>query len=268
MMSETIFLKLGGSLITDKDKEQTALVSRIDQIAVQIKDFCDNNPEVRLLVGHGSGSFGHYAAKRFHTRDGVQTPEQWNGFSAVWQAAHLLDRIVVDRFSLAGIPVISLSLSAAAVTSNRKIRTWNTLPIQSALENHLLPIIFGDVVLDYHLGGTILSTEEQFAELVPVLHPDRILLAGLEPGVWEDFPKCTRMVSMITPKTYPEIAAHILGSASVDVTGGMTAKVQDMLSLIKQDPHLRVQIFSGLTPENITAALSDETLGTVIKADK
>jgi isopentenyl phosphate kinase len=267
-MSETIFLKLGGSLITDKDKEQTALLSTIDHIAIQIKEYREMYPEVQLLIGHGSGSFGHFAAQRFHTRDGVRTPEQWSGFSSVWQAAHLLNQIVVDRFSLSGIPVISLPLSAAAVTSNRKIRTWNTLPIQSALENHLLPIIFGDVVLDDQMGGTILSTEEQFAELVPLLHPDRILLAGLEPGVWEDFPKCTRLVSVITPQTYPEIASHILGSASVDVTGGMTAKVQDMLSLIKKDHHLRVQIFSGLAADKIKAALSDITVGTVIKADQ
>jgi isopentenyl phosphate kinase len=266
-MSETIFLKLGGSLITEKDRPNTALISQIDEIALQVKEFITMHPDTRLLLGHGSGSFGHVAASRYHTRDGVQSTEQWQGFTQVWYAARLLNQIVLERFTTVGLPVISFPLSAAAVTNNHKVKEWNTLPILSALEHHLLPVVYGDVVLDEYLGGTILSTEEQFAHLTSLLYPDRILLAGLEPGVWQDFPACTSLISVITPKTYPHIASSIFGSASVDVTGGMSAKVQDMLCLIENDPHLCVQIFSGKGSKTVLAALSDEKVGTQLRAD-
>jgi isopentenyl phosphate kinase len=62
-MPETIFLKLGGSLITNKDQAHTALIDQIDAIGKQIKQYCQENPENRLLLGHGSGSFGHVAAR-------------------------------------------------------------------------------------------------------------------------------------------------------------------------------------------------------------
>lgn len=267
-MKELIFLKLGGSVITDKDKEQTALIPQVDLIAQQIKEFAASHPDTRLLLGHGSGSFGHYAASRYNTRGGVKTAEEWQGFTQVWYAARLLNQIVIERFSLIGLPIVSFPFSAAAAAEDHQIASWNTLPIQTALDHNLLPVIYGDVVLDEKIGGTIFSTEEQFAGLVPLLHPDRILLAGLEEGVWEDFPVCKKLVTEITPGSYSAIARQIFGSASVDVTGGMAAKVQDMLSLIKLYPSLRAQIFSGKGSGSILAALSDEKVGTIIRADQ
>lgn len=267
-MGNLVFLKLGGSLITDKDQEQTALIPQIDLIARQIKEFTASHPDTRLLLGHGSGSFGHYAASRYHTRSGVQTAEQWQGFTQVWYAARLLNQIVIERFASLGLPVISFPFSTAAIANDHHVVSWNTLPIQAALDHRLLPVIYGDVVLDQKIGGTIFSTEEQFAGLVPILHPDRILLAGLEEGVWEDFPGCTKLIPEITPGSYDQIAGQIFGSASVDVTGGMTAKVQDMLSLITHNPLMRAQIFSGKGPGAILAALSDEKVGTLIRADQ
>ena len=266
-MNQTIFLKLGGSLITDKDNPQTALLPQIDQIALQIRQFVKQHPEVRLLLGHGSGSFGHSVASRFQTRNGVQTADEWVGFSQVWYSAHLLNQIVSERLVSFDLPVVSLPLSAAGMTRQKQLQSWNTDPIKSSLDHHLIPIIFGDVIFDQTLGGTILSTEEQFSALVPVLHPDLILLAGLEAGVWEDFPKCTRLMDTITPMTYPIIADKIFGSASVDVTGGMSAKVKDMLSLIEQNDSLRVRIFSGKEPNAIRSALEGEPIGTLLKSD-
>jgi isopentenyl phosphate kinase len=266
-MSQTIFLKLGGSLITDKDQANTPLISRIDLIANQIRLFVNRFPDFRLVIGHGSGSFGHFAASHFHTRAGVNTSEEWTGFTKVWAAARNLNQIVVDRLSLAGLPVISFPLSSSAVTRQGEPSDWNTRPILLALQHNLLPIIYGDVVLDDIFGGTILSTEEQFAALVPLLKPERILLAGSEEGVWRDFPARTALISDITPSTYPSIDKKIFGSASVDVTGGMAAKVRSMLTLAQNNPGLQVQIFSGKSEDAIFQALTGKPLGTILHSD-
>lgn len=55
-----------------------------------------------------------------------------------------------------------------------------------ALANGILPVVYGDVVFDEVRGGTILSTEDLFQHLAHQLHPERVLLAGLEAGVWAD----------------------------------------------------------------------------------
>lgn len=267
-MSKTYFLKLGGSLITDKDHAQTAIIPQIDQIAGQIKQFVLTNPEIHLLVGHGSGSFGHVAASKYHTREGVFSPEQWLGLSQVWFAARTLNQIVIERFNRIDLPVISFPLSASAMTLNGKTAEWNSCPIATALEHHLLPMIYGDIVFDETLGGTILSTEDQFALLMPQLRPEKIFLAGREEGVWQDYPACTRLIRTITPATYSAQERNIYGSASVDVTGGMASKVSGMLNLIRKYSSLQVQIFSGSGEGSILQALTGDEMGTILRSDQ
>jgi isopentenyl phosphate kinase len=46
----------------------------------------------------------------------------------------------------------------------------------------------------------------------------------------------------------------------------MESKVTQMLELVKHNPELKIQIFSGAEPGNIIRALTGETLGTWITA--
>ncbi|CBN76705.1 aspartate/glutamate/uridylate kinase [Ectocarpus siliculosus] len=46
----------------------------------------------RVIVGHGSGSFGHVAAAKHSTIDGVSGAVQWRGFCDVSDAASRLNR--------------------------------------------------------------------------------------------------------------------------------------------------------------------------------
>ena len=76
MTKEIVLLKLGGSLITDKDTPYTPRLDKLKELALEIKTVLDSTPELLLILGHGSGSFGHVAAKKHGTRDGVHTAEQ------------------------------------------------------------------------------------------------------------------------------------------------------------------------------------------------
>jgi isopentenyl phosphate kinase len=135
-----------------------------------------------------------------------------------------------------------------------------------ALAAGIVPVVFGDTVFDEVRGGTILSTEDLFMSLAAALGPERILLAGLEAGVWADFPERTQIVAQITPRSFQEIKAGVGKSTAADVTGGMESKVKQMLELVEGNPELKVEIFSGVEPGNIVRALTGETLGTLITA--
>ncbi|MCU0484996.1 MAG: isopentenyl phosphate kinase [Anaerolineales bacterium] len=265
-MSGLVFLKLGGSLITEKHRAHTARRQVIARLAQEIAQARQANPHLRLLLGHGSGSFGHVAAHRYATRQGVTTPEQWRGFAEVWKAAAALDQLVVDALHAAGLPALALPASAAVTARDGQVHQWDVTPLASALRAGLLPVIYGDVIFDEVRGGTILSTEDLFAYLAPRLEPQRILLAGLEPGVWADYPACSRLVDVITPQSYAGIAAAVVGSAAVDVTGGMASKLSQALNLVIQQPGLEVLIFSGETPGAVQHALSGGVVGTRIWA--
>lgn len=262
-LNALIFLKLGGSLITDKNTPGTALPDRIRQLASEIAQVWAENPGLRLVLGHGSGSFGHQAASRYGTRQGVATPEEWRGFAEVWRQASTLNRIVVELLHRAGLPAVVFPASGSALADDGEILEWPLTPLKNALENRLLPVVYGDVAFDRARGGTILSTEEIFGYLAHHLHPRRILLAGIEPGVWADYPACTRLIDEITPQDFAG-AQSLHGSASTDVTGGMASKVRQMLELSSAIPGLQIQIFTALQGGDLLTALRLPTTGTLI----
>jgi len=265
MTKELIFLKLGGSLITDKDKPYTPRLDKLADLAQEIKTVLDSTPDLLLILGHGSGSFGHTTAKKYGTRNGVQTVEQWHGFAEVRFQAAELNRYVMEALLNASVPSIPFPPSSSMVSNNRKVTSYNTLTIRKALEVHLLPVVHGDVAFDEALGGTILSTEDIFAFLMEQFSPTRILLAGIEAGVWEDFPARTKLVKQIQLSDYEKMRAGIGGSASTDVTGGMKAKVEEMLALIQKNKGLTVQIFSAEESGYLTRALKGENMGTLLR---
>jgi len=258
------FLKLGGSLITDKNRPHTPRSRIITRLANEMAEARRLNPDLQLVVGHGSGSFGHVAGDKYQTRLGVHTPAEWLGFSEVWQAARELNQIVAEALHNAGLPVIAFPPSAAVLSQNGLVSRWDIQPIRAALSAGLVPLVNGDVVFDTLLGGTILSTEDLFFYLARQLWPQRILLAGLEKGVWADYPVSKQLIATITPQSYPELAANLAGSAGVDVTGGMAQKVKSMLALVEQLPGTDALIFSGSRPGQVQQALLGEVMGTLI----
>jgi isopentenyl phosphate kinase len=261
-----IFLKLGGSLITDKYTRSTPRLETIDRLADEIFQANSNQTDLRLVLGHGSGSFGHFPARQYATREGVHTREEWLGFLEVWKEAHALNQIITGHFQQAGIPVLPLQPSASIMASDNHLERWNTEPILRGLEAGLIPLVYGDVIFDTIRGGTILSTEDLFEYLAMVMKPDLILIAGMETGVWKDHQHRDEFISEITPSSYPELKHIFKGSAAVDVTGGMAQKVASMVELVKKQPNLIVRIFSGEESGNIMDALRGKPLGTIIRA--
>jgi len=264
MTNEIVLLKLGGSLITDKNKPYTPRLDKLAELANEIKTVLDFAPGLTLILGHGSGSFGHVAAKKHGTRDGVQTSEQWLGFAEVRFQAAELNRYVMEALVNAGVPAISFPPSSSMVSLNRKVIHYNVVAIRSSMNAHILPVVYGDVAFDEALGGTILSTEDVFKFLVEQFSPARILLAGIEAGVWEDFPARTRLVKQVQLSDYEAMRSGIKGSASTDVTGGMKAKVEEMLSLIQTNKDLTAQIFSAEEQGFLSRALQGENVGTLL----
>jgi len=275
MNNEIIFLKLGGSLITDKDKPYTPRLDKLNELALEIKTVLDSTPGLTLILGHGSGSFGHTAAKKYGTRDGTKIDpkgllrplgfdDYWKGFAEVKFQAAELTRYVIESLLKAGLPAISVHPSSSMVSDNRKVTHHNVVAIRKALDVHLLPVVHGDVMFDETLGGTILSTEDIFTFLSEQFAPTRILLAGIEAGVWADFPARTNLVKQIQLSDYEKMRAGIGGSASTDVTGGMKAKVEEMLELVRKNKGLTVQIFSAEENGHLTRALNGENVGTLL----
>ncbi len=277
-MTELVFLKLGGSLITDKTQPYTVRLDKLSALAKEIHSALSDAPNLHVVLGHGSGSFGHFAVKEHlapyllpqssANLAGKKEDGYWRGFAEVWYRATQLNRYVIEAMHEANIPTMAIQPSASIVSKNGVIENWELSPLESALEAGIVPVIYGDMVFDSVKGGAVLSTEMLMFYLAHQLKPKRILLAGIETAVWADFPTRKQKVEKVTPSSYKELAGKVGGSHGVDVTGGMKSKVEEMLALVEQIPNLNVQIFSGEEPENIERTLNGAPLGTLITSDK
>lgn len=257
-----IYLKLGGSLITQKDKPETPRLDVLERLAREIARARGARPELQLVLGHGSGSFGHVSAQRHGTRSGVENEAGWFGFAATADAAARLNRIVAAQLLQAELPAWTVQPSAALRCQDGRVVCGPADTVRLALDRGLLPLIHGDVALDSVRGGTIASTEEIFEQMAAHLPPVRIVLAGEVDGVYSKDPRqdpTAVMLKEITPFSFKSLHAALGASHATDVTGGMAAKVEQSLRMVRALAGLEVIVCGGLIPDAIFRALTDHS---------
>ncbi len=253
-----VFVKLGGSVITDKTQPEMDRPEVISRLANEVARALANRPDLRLVLGHGSGSFGHVVAQHYGTRQGVRGAAQWQGFAEVALVASLLNRIVTEEFLEAGVPVWSLQPSAMAWCRAGELISLPTRPVEHALSAGLVPLLYGDVALDEVQGGTIISTEQIFAYLARQLRPAQIVLVGAVDGVYDRDPlrdPSASPIAEISAANWETIRGSLGGSHATDVTGGMHSKVAEMMSLVQEVPGLTVHLVSGERRSALETAL-------------
>ena len=266
----TTFVKFGGSVITDKRTPEAPDLPVIHALAQAIATVRTVAPDIRLVLSHGSGSYGHVAAARYGIHKGLAADADWFGYAVTSGAASRLNRIVVDALLSAEVPALTLQPSATCETQDGAIVSWDTSHIQQALEYRLTPVIHGDVAFDRRQGCSIASTEMllQWLTTVPALAPDRIILVG-ESAVYSADPHANPdavRIPLITRATMTQVLGGASGSHGVDVTGGMASKLRLMWSLVTHNPQLDV-VFIRPDPALLIRAILRQDLdeGTVMQ---
>jgi len=263
-MSEAILIKLGGSLITEKSRDETARTAEIQRLAGEIADLAAARPE-KLIAGHGSGSFGHVAARRFGIAGGIRDAGQLPGVALTQQKAAALHRIVVTALAAAGALPFSIAPSSSVVAAAGRPVEMADEPLVLALGRGLLPVVYGDVVTDREWGISICSTERLFdllARRLPArgIAVRRALWLGETDGVYDDR---GRTIPRITAASFAAARQAIGAPAGTDVTGGMLHRVETALGLAALG--IRSWILNGLRPGVLAAALEGrETGGTEV----
>jgi len=265
---QIVFLKLGGSLITDKRRVETARPAVIERLAKEISSALAQGGDLQLVLGHGSGSFGHSYAARYKVHEGGLT--DWRGYAETAAAAQRLNRMVAEALLAAGVPVVSLQPSASARCHDGELMYLAADPVADLLGHGIVPLVYGDVALDDAKGSAIISTEQIFIYLARQLRPQRIIMAGEVAGVYSGDPQrdsIVRLLPEITSRNFAEVSGMLASSFGVDVTGGMASKVRDLFTLVQDQPTLTVQIITGRRGHLIERVLADPTLheGTILR---
>ncbi len=235
MKNKIVLIKIGGSLITDKNKPFSINEANLQAIVREIS-YLYRQAKFKIILGHGSGSFGHSVAAKYQTQNGVdpQNQDQILGMAEVKEAASRLDQIILGRFLKQKIAAISLHPDSFIYAEDKKLimAFWQNL--NHLLHLSVLPIVYGDVIFDKKITATIFSTEQILAEVAKLLISQNqeviIVHCGATKGVYDNQGKT---IPIITPVNFDRLKADIGGSAGTDVTGGMIHKVKTSLELTK-----------------------------------
>jgi len=265
-MENLILIKLGGSLITDKTKPFTPRLDVIKRLGREIHEAREEKG-IKIIIGHGGGSFPHKPAKDYRTSDGIINKESYKGISLVQDAASKLNRIIVNSLIEAGENAVSVQPSAGFIAENGRIKKWYLEPMKEMLKHDLLPVPYGDVALDVKKGCSIISTEEVLNYLARQLDSKRIILFGITDGVFDKDPNKysdAKLIPEINSKNYEDIKKYLGGSAGIDVTGGMLHRVSRIFELAKIG--VEAEIINGEKESNLKRALlGEKILGTIIR---
>ncbi len=146
---------MGGSIITNKGKAQSARRKTIDNILKQIKRI----DEPTILV-HGGGSYGHYWSVKYgmHTK-----PARYSlkGLSVVKNSMIELDKIILDSATKNKLNTYSLP-PTDFMNGNKPIRN-KIQNIAEIAKSGLIPVTYGDALWygqkkSYILSGDVIMT--------------------------------------------------------------------------------------------------------------
>jgi len=261
MSRPIVLLKLGGSLITDKTRPGVARHATIRRLAQELASAAKQSRGPRLVVGHGSGSFGHAAAAGGGLTRGADARRRLDAISHTQHRAAELHRLLVAALLNAGARPFSFAASSFLRSTNGRVGRPFVEPIFEALDLGLLPVVYGDVVLDRARGAVIVSTEQLFLLLAKEAARRRFPVAravwlGETDGVHDD---AGERLARLSAAAAFRAARRVNGASGVDVTGGMALRLRAAGALAKAD--IASLIVDGRRAGAIAAAIAGRASG-------
>ena len=266
-MSETkpVVLKIGGSVITDKNGELAARTESINRLAEEIAKANVNN----LVIVHGGGSFGHPTAKKYGIKDGLKNEKQKVGFAETHHVMTVLNGLVMDALVWHSIPAVSVTPSSCITTETGRIKLFDETVTKSLLEMGFTPVLYGDATLDEKLGFTVLSGDQIVAYLAKKFDARRVVLGVDVDGLYDSDPKTEKnaqLYQQMTLRELKDIKGKLGTSTTADVTGGMLGKITELIASVEHG--IPVAIVNASKPDRVYKALIGEKVeGTIIEKE-
>lgn len=264
-MSETkpIVLKIGGSVITDKDGELAARTEIINRLAEEIA-----RPKLNsLIIVHGGGSFGHPTAQKHGIKEGLKEEAQKVGFAETHHVMTVLNGLVMDALVWHNIPAVSLTPSSCMVTENGRIKLFEDTAMKKLLKMGFAPVLYGDTTLDEKLGFTVLSGDQIVSYLAIAYGACKIVIGVDTDGLYDVDPKTNKnakLYTQLTLKQLKEIEGKMTTNTTTDVTGGMKGKLAELIPAVAQG--IPVTFVNASKPNRVYRALIGEHVeGTLIE---
>jgi len=244
-----ILVKLGGSIITNKEKPLTANRSLIRRITSHLRKVKEP-----LIVVHGGGSYGHYWSVKYdmHTK-----PSRYSikGISLVKNSMVELNQIILESFLESNLRPYCLPPSNFMLAGKPIVK--KVKEISKIAKIRLIPISYGDVMWYGKNRFYILSGDKIMGILARILKPRLAIFVTNVDGIYSDM-RTKRLIHEIT------VEKPIMSKVSMDVTGGMSRKIKEAVNISKNGTD--VFFVNGNVPKRVVNAISGKGFeGTIFR---
>lgn len=247
-----ILIKLGGSIITNKEKPLSVRRKTIENLAKSLKKIKEP-----IIIVHGGGSYGHYWSVKYdmHTKE---RKYDLRGVSIVKNSMIELNKIILD--SMLKNKLNPYCLPPTDFMSGNKPISKKIKEIEKIAKSGLIPVTFGDALWYGQKKTYILSGDKIMTHLAKILKPKFCIFALNEDGLYSDL-KSKKLIYELQGEK-PTISEN-----KMDVTGGMARKVDEASKISKMG--LNVFFVNGNKPERIVKAVKNKTFeGTLFRGKK
>ncbi|NVM16803.1 MAG: isopentenyl phosphate kinase family protein [Candidatus Lokiarchaeota archaeon] len=257
---EIILLKLGGSLLTEKNRPFSIRKAVVKNAVQQVID-----ANVKLILIHGGGSFGHPLAKEYNIIKGLDLsiPNQILGLVKTHQSMNKFNNFLIDLFLDDQFPVLSIQSSTIFIKNLNKIITNSIDAIETALDLNILPILYGDIILDIGGSFSIISGDQIIFELCKNLKKydiSKVIFTMETDGLYVKDENDSNKYKLVEKCKSDELDSLDLADMGqkIDVTGGIKGKLDSIKKICKYG--IPVQLINGLEKKYIYKSLKSQKI--------
>jgi len=255
-MQNLFVIKFGGSSITKKEENKFEMNYEVlEQAAKEIANVLKKNPEMKIALVCGVGSFGHTNVVKYNINNGIKTQEQEEGVKITNKDCDFVGKETAKAIEKEGIKTKLIPGYEVCLQKNKKVQSFDLEPYKKALKKGIIPITTGAMVKDEELVWSVMSGDKTIAQLAKHLKPKKVLLGTDVDGIYTADPKIdskAELIEKITKKNVQEILEKAGESKSIDVTGGMKGK---LTQLKEQLNGTQAEIFNLMKKGNLEKVL-------------
>ena len=192
MQQDVVLIKLGGSVVTHKERPMTINKIAIDRIFKSLLSI-----KVPIILVHGGGSFGHYWSIKY---DMHSKPDRHpsDGIAVVHESMISLNHIMVK--SMIKFKLNPYAVPPFSIISGNKPLAKKIFELASMTRDKIIPITYGDIVYRANHKYSILSGDELMTMISHVLKPKKVIFAVNVDGIYKD-PQGKKVIQTIEEKS-------------------------------------------------------------------
>ena len=259
-----LVIKIGGSLITNRDQYRTPLIDGMNKHAQalalwQERYRCKNSTPMLLILG--GGSYGHHVVQH-HRLDSEGVHRRPNEVFELTAALFELKTMFAKAMQQHGLSAMPLQETGLFSCHRGFLRLEYSAPLYACIQSGFIPLITGGLMVEQ--GGSFLpiGSDRLAIPLASSFHLQRVAVITDQPGILQG----GAVIKNVRPHQFDQVFENIRPPTKLDVTGGMRGKYSAAIEMAYLGVETVIAGTPEITPEWLESLFDSSPPGTLVEA--